>query len=106
MKSMRLYIVFGLVILLMALFLLAMKNDCRFNEDRYIDAIENRKRDSLEREQMNRLSEQLNEITVQLDSISSVQNTNNVNEFQNIESIKATLNQIKRTGQRMINLMK
>ena len=102
MKSMRLYIVFGLVILLMALFLLAMKNDCRFNEDRYIDAIENRKRDSLEREQMNRLSE----ITVQLDSISSVQNTNNVNEFQNIESIKATLNQIKRTGQRMINLMK
>lgn len=103
---MRLYIVFGLVILLMALFLLAMKNDCRFNEDRYIDAIENRKRDSLEREQMNRLSEQLNEITVQLDSISSVQNTNNVNEFQNIESIKATLNQIKRTGQRMINLMK
>ena len=103
MKSMRLYIVFGLVILLMALFLLAMKNDCRFNEDRYIDAIENRKRDSLEREQMNRLSD---EITVQLDSISSVQNTNNVNEFQNIESIKATLNQIKRTGQRMINLMK
>lgn len=106
MKRTQLYLVCGLVILLMTILLLSIRNDCCFNEDRYIDAIENQKRDSLEIEQMNRLSERLNEITVQLDSIRSVQNTNNVNEILDIDSIKATLNQIKRTGQRMINLMK
>ncbi len=106
MKRTQLYIVMGLVILMMAIFILAMRNDCRFNEEKSIDAIVNRKRDSLEREQMNRISEQLNEVTIQLDSINSIQNTNNVNEIQIINSIKASLNQIKRTGQRIINLMK
>ena len=106
MKRKQLFFVCGLVILLMVILQLSIRNDCRFNEDRYIDVIESQKRDSLEREQMNRLSEQLNEVKIQLDSISSIQNTNNVNEIQNIDSIKASLNQIKRTGQRMINLIK
>jgi len=107
MKTMHRYIVLALVILLLVmLHLLSMRNDCRFNEDRYIDAIENQKRDSLELEQINRLSEQLNEVTIKLDSISSVLNNSNVNEIQNINSIKASLNQIKKTEQRIINLMK
>ena len=95
-----------LFLFIIAIFSLAIIKDNRFNRKRIVDACEVNKRDSLECEQMNRLSEQLNEITVQLDSISSVQNANNVNEIQDIDSIKATLNQIKRTGQRIINLMK
>ena len=106
MKRKRLFIVFGLVILLMAIIFLAMRNDCRFNEERHIDVCEIKKRDSLEREQMYRISEKLNEVKIQLDSISSVQNTNHVNEIQNDEAIMTSLNQIKITGQRIITLMK
>ena len=106
MKRVQLYIVLALVILLVSIFLLTVRNDCLFNEERHNDACEIQKRDSLDRWQLNRLSDQLNEVALLVDSISCAQKDNYDTEVRNTDSIKKSLNQLERTGQRIINLMK
>lgn len=106
MKRMQLYTVWGCVILLLAFLFLTMWNDCRFNEERYKEVCEIKKRDSLEREQMERLLDRLNNVTNLLDSISCVQKDIHDTESRNDDSIKKSLIHLERIGQRMINLMK
>ena len=100
------FVVLALGILLVAIIILSIRNDYRFNEELRIKDGETLQRDSLMQGQMDSITISLNEVTFQLDSLRREQKDYNRIENLNTETIKTSLSQIKRVGNQTHNLIK
>ena len=106
MKKENIFVFFVLGLLFVAIIALSTRNDYRFNEERCNYDCKVVVRDSLLLKQIDRGIVLLNDMTVVLDSIQNTQKEYSEKEIQNIDTLKTHLFQIKKTSQKMLNLIK
>ena len=106
MKRKKVFILYALGILLVAILALSIRNDFSFNEELRIKDGEILQRDSLMQGQMDSITISLNDVTFQLDSLRREQKKYNRIENLNTDTIKTSLSQIKRVGNQIHNLVK
>ena len=99
-------IILALIVVSAFIFFLAFRNDCRYNEVRRIEAIDNVVRDSLVYKQREIVTSTLNKVTVRLDSIYINQKGDYEMVIRDMDTIKQSLNQIGRTGRQILNSTK
>lgn len=95
-----------LLVLIVTIVILSFKNDNRFNEERSLEVRRTERHDSLTNEQLNGLGIKINEIKVQMDSLREDQRYFNDVESQHYESLKQSLNQVKRMQKQQIKATK
>lgn len=96
----------ALFVLAVVVVFLTSRNDCRFNEEKELEAGEIIRRDSSEYKHLENMSSMLKETTIQLDSIRRIQQESGKIELQNNEAIKKSLNQIRLIEQQILNAIK
>lgn len=95
-----------LLVLVVIVVILSIKNDISFNEERYLGERKIEKLDSLTSEQLNSLSVKVDEIRVRMDSLRKNQRSLNDVEFQHYESLRQSLNHVKRVQEQQLKASK
>ena len=105
-KLNRWLIILALVLVTAVISSLAIINDIRFNDDRKTIIHEIASRDSVECEQLDSISALLNKIITLHDSINNCQKEYDEIMIHDMDTIKQSLNHIKRTEHQILNSSK
>lgn len=106
MKSKNKTVILALAVLCLAIVFLAIRNDVRFIEERKQKVRQKASLDSTARTQTDSLTSVLKNVSNQLDSIRCAQNEHNDMMKRDIDSIKSSLDQIKRIERQKLNSKK